>query len=77
MLVLGRRKNERVFIDVCGIRTVVEVIDCGPGEVRLGFTAPSQVTIHREEVAHRIDAANSVKGPDGMPAGHGESESPA
>lgn len=55
MLVLSRKKQERIVINDDIIVTVVEI----RGDiVRLGFDAPKSVTVHREEVwlqIHRPD----------------------
>jgi len=51
VLVLSRKAGERIQIgDDIGL-TVLEI--CG-GKVRLGFTAPTRVPIHREEVYRKI-----------------------
>ena len=51
MLVLSRKKNERVHVGEFGIVTVVEV----RGEkVRLGFEFDRSIPIHRGEVYDRI-----------------------
>ena len=47
MLVLARKKNERVMI---GDDVVVEVIEIRGEKVRLGITAPRDKSVHREEV---------------------------
>lgn len=49
MLVLTRKKGEQVVIDGGIVVTVLRVGD--DGRVRLGFTAPREVRIFREEVA--------------------------
>ena len=51
MLVLSRKKGERIVIGENIELTVVEV--CG-NRVKLGFRAPDDVSIHRQEVAQRI-----------------------
>ena len=51
MLILKRHVNDRVFI---GDGICVQVTEIGQGWVRLGFTAPQDVAIHREEVRDRI-----------------------
>ncbi len=53
MLVLSRKKNERVVI---GEDIEVHVIDIRGDRVKLGFSAPANVPIHREEVFRRIAA---------------------
>ena len=49
MLVLTRRVNERLLIPC--INTAVQVLAARPTGVRLGITAPPEVTVLREEVA--------------------------
>jgi carbon storage regulator len=51
MLVLSRKKNERVMI---GEDIEVHVIDIRGDRVKLGFSAPANVPIHRDEVFRRI-----------------------
>lgn len=51
MLVLSRRKDESVVID--GGITVM-VVEIREHSVRLGFTAPKDVTVHRSEVQDEI-----------------------
>ncbi len=59
MLVLTRKKNQRVFI-YDGDKLLVEVTVAAvhDGRVRLGFTAPKEITVDREEVfeSKRADA---------------------
>ncbi len=47
MLVLSRKKNERIIIDD---RIIITVVEVKPDKVRLGFDAPANVPIHREEI---------------------------
>lgn len=47
MLVLSRQKDESVIIDG-GIE--VTIVDIRGDKVRLGFTAPKSVGIHRKEI---------------------------
>ena len=51
MLVLSRKVGERVVI---GSNIVVSVIEVRGDRVKLGFVAPEEVPIHREEVSRRI-----------------------
>lgn len=53
MLVLSRNKGEKIVI---GNNIVVTVVDIRGDRVRLGFTGPSEVPIHREEVFQRLEA---------------------
>jgi carbon storage regulator len=52
VLVLSRKENERIVIGD-GIELVI--LNARRGSVRLGFTAPIHVPIHRKEVALRIE----------------------
>ncbi|MDE2101853.1 MAG: carbon storage regulator [Patescibacteria group bacterium] len=57
MLVLSRKKNERILVRVpeVGARDVwVKVVEIRGDKVRLGFKAEGDVDIHREEVAIAI-----------------------
>ncbi len=51
MLVLSRRKNQKVYIsDDKGLLIEVVVAKVNGGKVTLGFTAPAGITIDRKEV---------------------------
>ncbi len=51
MLVLSRKQGEGIVIDGGVTLTVLAVHG---GKVKLGFNAPAEVPIHREEVHQRI-----------------------
>lgn len=53
MLVLSRKKGEKIRI---GDSIEVTVLEVRSGMVKLGFTSPLDVPIHREEVYRRIEA---------------------
>ena len=53
MLILTRKVGESVKINS---DTTVTVIGLDKNQIRLGFDAPMDVTIHREEVYDRIEA---------------------
>ena len=53
MLVLSRQRDEAVLI---GDDIIVRVVDIRGDKVRLGFDAPKDVKIHREEVWLKIKA---------------------
>jgi carbon storage regulator len=53
MLVLSRKKNERIMI---GQDIEVTVVDIRGDRVKLGFVGPDNVPIHREEVYRRLAA---------------------
>lgn len=55
MLVLSRREAQSIVI---GGNVVVTVVSVRGDHVRLGIEAPRSVTVHRQEVAQAIEAAN-------------------
>lgn len=55
MLVLSRREAQSIVI---GNDVVVTVVSIRGDQVRIGIEAPRSVTIHRQEVAIAIEAAN-------------------
>ena len=55
MLVLSRKKNERIII---GDNIEVTVVEIRGDRVKLGFVGPDGVSINREEVQCRILAEN-------------------
>ena len=55
MLILTRRPGESVKI---GDDITVTVLRIKGNQLRLGFTAPEHVTVHREEVYRRVQANN-------------------
>ena len=57
MLILSRRIGESVKI---GDEVTVTVLGVKGGQVRLGFTAPPNVAVHREEVYERIQAETTT-----------------
>jgi len=65
MLVLSRKPHEKVLLP--GIHTSVEVLGIKGNVVRLGFQAPEDVVILREEIqgtCPKIDPRGRVSGPD-------------
>ncbi len=58
MLVLSRKKNERIVINNDITITVVEI---RPDKVRLGIVAPKEVPVHRQEVYDAIHDKSEVK----------------
>jgi len=57
MLVLSRKTSESIIIND---NIVVTVVDISGNKVRLGFTAPKEVTIHRKEVYDRIQQSQAA-----------------
>lgn len=55
MLVLSRKVGESIVLPACG--AIVTVVRVTGKKVRLGVTAPAEVTVHREETWDRIVAA--------------------
>ncbi len=53
MLVLMRRKGEKIMI---GDNILVEVTEIRGEKVRIGITAPREISIDREEVKERKNA---------------------
>lgn len=51
MLVLSRYTNERVIITAGDQKIVVTLVDVRGNKVRLGFDAPAEVKILREELS--------------------------
>lgn len=58
MLVLTRRENQSVML---GDDIEVTVLEIREGKVRLGFSAPSDVPVHREEVYRAIQLERQDK----------------
>lgn len=52
MLVLSRKSGEKIVLP--GLDVVLTVLNVDGGKVRLGITAPPDVTIYRDEVWQRI-----------------------
>jgi len=47
MLVIRRRVGQSVFI---GEDVEIEILDAGPGKVKLGITAPREILVLRKEI---------------------------
>lgn len=58
MLVLSRKKSERIVIDG---NIVITVVDVRGDKVRLGIEAPREVPIHRSEVRAAIQSEQSTE----------------
>lgn len=50
MLVLSRKKEERIVIEINGQLIVLQVVGLNPGTARLGIDAPQNAQIYREEI---------------------------
>jgi carbon storage regulator len=53
MLILSRRINEELRITHKGVQIKLVLVGIKGGQVRIGISAPEEVTIDREEVARR------------------------
>ena len=52
MLVLSRKPGERIMVPDC--RLTVTVVAIEGNTVRLGFSAPPEVAVHREEIWQQV-----------------------
>ena len=62
MLVLSRKRDERIVI---GDNIVITVVDVRGDKVRLGIEAPAEIPVHRQEVvdAMRRGTADQAQEP--------------
>jgi len=58
MLVLSRQKDESIII---GDDVEVTIVDVRGNKVRLGMTAPKNISVHRREVYEAIQREKSQK----------------
>jgi len=68
MLVLSRKPGERIVI---GENITVTILEIRAGAVKLGFHAPPEVPVHREEVHRRIAGGPAVSTPPSPTPGRG------
>jgi carbon storage regulator len=65
MLVLSRQRDESIII---GDNIVVTIVDIRGDKVRLGIKAPSEISVHREEIYDLIrKEAESLAKSDNTP----------
>lgn len=60
MLILSRRTDESIVI---GDDVTITILSVKGKQVRIGITAPSEVSVHREEIYERIQTGDSPKDP--------------
>lgn len=65
MLVLSRRLHEKILLPV--LHTTVEVVGISASRVRLGISAPPQVTVLREELQTPTKEWDDSPTPAGVP----------
>ena len=58
MLILTRRINESLVI---GDDVTVTILDVKGNQVRIGVDAPRDVSVHREELAHKDDKTPTLR----------------
>lgn len=59
MLVLSRRLDEVIYI---GDHIIIQVVSIRDGKVRLGITAPDDVSVDRAEIREIKDAERRMEG---------------
>jgi carbon storage regulator len=57
MLILSRKLGERVCI---GKEVCVNVLEVRGNRVKLGITAPPEVTVHREEIHDKLNGCVEI-----------------
>ena len=59
MLILSRRTDESIVI---GDEVTITILSVKGKQVRIGITAPPDVSVHREEIYQRIQSGETVEG---------------
>ena len=57
MLILSRRTDESIVI---GDEVTITILSVKGKQVRIGITAPPDVSVHREEIYQRIQSGEDV-----------------
>lgn len=68
MLVLSRKRDERIVI---GDNIVITVVDVRGDKVRLGIEAPAEVPVHRQEVLDALRRSAAAETPPKSPPAAG------
>lgn len=58
MLILSRRTDESIVI---GDEVTITILSVKGKQVRIGITAPPDVSVHREEIYQRIQSGEPVE----------------
>jgi carbon storage regulator len=66
MLVLSRKRDERIVI---GDNIVITVVEVRGDKVRLGIEAPAEVPVHRQEVLEAMRRSAPGSQPNSPPTG--------
>jgi carbon storage regulator CsrA len=51
MLVLDRKENEKIIVEINGQKMIITVADCRKGGCKILFEAPKTFGIHRSEIS--------------------------
>lgn len=54
MLVLSRKRGQRVVIHAHGELITIEILKMGRDRARIGIEAPSKVVVHRQEMWEKV-----------------------
>jgi carbon storage regulator len=60
MLVLSRKRDERIVI---GDNIVITIVDVRGDKVRLGIEAPPEIPVHRQEIIDALRREGSMRDP--------------
>ena len=58
MLVLSRKRDERIVI---GDNIVITIVDVRGDKVRVGIEAPPEIPVHRQEVVDALKRAAAIR----------------
>lgn len=58
MLILTRKVEDMIII---GDDIILQVLEIRGGQIRIGITAPKEISVHRSEVYDRIQAEKEAK----------------
>lgn len=61
MLILSRKKDESIVI---GNNIEIQIMDIQGDQVKIGITAPKNITVHRKEIYEEIQRENKIASSD-------------